>query len=70
MNPRTEWCEDADAPVADLVGETFDNYGPVVGHRPGGFVLVVEIIDKVLRRALIEAVGAKPGLCGVVVEGA
>ena len=44
----------ADPPVADLVAEALDDDRAVVGHRPGGLGLLVEVGDEVGGRPLVE----------------
>ncbi len=56
MNAAAERREHADAPVAELVATAFDDDGFVVGHDAGGFGLVGEVTNQVLRRLLVEIV--------------
>ena len=70
VHPRAERREDADAPVADLVGEALDHDRAVVGDRAGGLGLLVEVGAEVLARALVEPVAAQRrlGFVGRVAE--
>ena len=56
---RAERGEDADAPVADLVGEALDDDRAVVGHRAGRLGLLVEVGAQVRSRAGVEPVFAQ-----------
>ena len=62
VDPRAERREDADAPVAELVGEALDHDRAVVGDRAGGLDLLVEVGDEVAGRELVErGLGAQVG---------
>ena len=50
VHARAERREDADAPVADLVGEALDHDRAVVGDRAGRLGLLVEVQAQVRRR--------------------
>ncbi len=62
MHPGAERREDADAPVADLVGEALDDDRAVVGNDARGLGLLVEVHAQVRRGARVE-----PGVvqCGL-----
>ncbi len=51
-----ERAEDADPPVADLVAEALDDDRAVVGDDAGGFGLLAEVLQQVVRRQLVEGV--------------
>ena len=54
VDGRAERAEDADPPVADLVAEALDDDRAVVGHDAGGLGLLVEVLEQVARRQLVE----------------
>ena len=56
MNASAERREDADAPVAEVVEDALDHDGAVVRHRAGGVALVLQVLQEVLRRELVEVV--------------
>ena len=56
MHARTERRENADPPVADLVGEPFDDDRAVVRHGAGGVGLVGEVGEEIGRGAVVEAI--------------
>ncbi len=55
MHATAERREKADAPVPDLIAESFDDHRPVVGHSACGRGLILEIRQQVLDRAIVEA---------------
>ena len=55
VHPLAERRQDADAPVAELVAEALDDDRAIVGDGAGRLALVVEVLDQVLRRELVEA---------------
>ncbi len=54
VHPRAERREHAHAPVAELVGEAFDDDRAIVRHDAGRLPLILEIRREVLRRELVE----------------
>ena len=60
VHARAERREDADPPVADLVGEALDDDRAVVGDRAGRLGLLVEVHAQVRRGPRVEAVGVQP----------
>ena len=56
VDRRAERAEDADPPVADLVAEPLDDDRAVVGDDAGGLGLLVEVLQQVARRQLVEGV--------------
>ena len=63
---RAERREHADPPVADLVAEPLDHDRAVVGHGAGRLGLLVEVLQQVAGRPLVEVVpgrAAAPSAC-------
>ncbi len=56
MDRRAERAQDADAPVADLVLEAFDDHGAIVRDGARRFELLVEVLPQVARGEGIEGV--------------
>ncbi len=56
MDAAAEWGEDADPPVAQLVSAALDDYIPIVGDLPGGFLLVGQEAHQVLGGSGVEIV--------------
>ena len=54
VHALAERRQDADAPVAELVAEPFDDDRAVVGDGAGRLALIVNVLDQVLRRELVE----------------
>src|SRR5207245_11514210 len=52
----TERSGDAAPPGAEVVEDALHDNGAVVGHRAGRSVLIVEILQKIARRFLVEIV--------------
>ena len=78
VDAATEVSEDADAPITELVADTLDDDGAVVGNLVRGELLVGEIVEDVLGGLLVEVVladepgdkgGVKPGQWGGVKVG-
>ena len=63
VHTRAEGREDADAPIADLVGEALDDDGAVVGDRARRLGLLVEIHPEVRRGPGVEAVFPQHRFC-------
>src|SRR4029079_11452900 len=61
VHAGAERREDADAPVADLVGEQLDHDRAIVGYRTRRLRLLVEVVAEVRGRTGVEAVGMQPG---------
>ena len=55
MNRRTEWRVNADSPVTDLVTESLDHDGSIVGQRTSGFDLLVDVLQQVACSKRVEA---------------
>ncbi len=56
VDRRAERAEDADPPVADLVAEALDDDRAVVGDDAGRLGLLVDVLQQVARRQLVEGV--------------
>ena len=56
VHRRAERAEHAHPPVADLVAEALDDDRAVVGHDAGGLGLLVDVLQQVRRRELVERV--------------
>ena len=54
VHALAERRQDAHAPVAELVAEAFDDDRAVVGDGAGRLALIVNVLDQVLRRELVE----------------
>jgi hypothetical protein len=54
MNASTEWAQDADPKIADLVLETFDDDAAVARNFTRRLVLLVDVLDELLRSRRIE----------------
>ncbi len=55
-----------DPPVAQLVAEPLDHQGAVVGHVPGGLLLLAQVGDEVVGRPVVEACHPGALACRVV----
>ena len=69
VHALAERRQHADAPVADLVGEAFDDDRAVVGDGAGRLALVLEVRREVLGRELVQAeLGPQPSDGDVVLR--
>src|SRR2546427_8268397 len=59
VDASAEWRVQANAPVTDLVAEALDDQVAVVGYRPGGRRLVVQVGQQVFDCEVVES-GAFP----------
>ena len=70
MDAAAEGREDADAPIAELVADTLDDDGAVVGNLLCDEFLVGEIAEDILGGLLVEVVVVgEPGDCGAAWHG-
>ena len=56
VNAPAERREHADAPVAEVVENALDDDSAVVGDRAGGVALVLQVLQEIFRRELVEVV--------------
>ena len=69
MHRRAERREDAHPPIADLVAETLDHHGAIVGHCSRRLGLLAEVGDDVAGGESVEVVVAHQSIdCARIVE--
>ena len=62
MDPATEWRQQDEPPVTELVAESLDDDPPIGRQRADHLALVLEVGDEIFGRELVEIViGPKPG---------
>src|SRR3989442_9598875 len=55
MDATAEWCVETDAPVPHLVAESLHEKGAVIRHGAGCGRLVVQVLEQVLDREVVES---------------
>jgi hypothetical protein len=66
VHARAEGGQHHGAPVAELVEKRLDDEALIARQLGGDFALIVDVVEKILRRLLIEAALILEQCCGLV----